>query len=88
MTELMRNFTGHVAGILFENVVIYLEDIKTSGNGKIFLFAVESQNINLLSGDAIYRFSHHVDSSILKSEFDNKSDNEISCEIINSLTVL
>ncbi|HCQ8713800.1 TPA: hypothetical protein OMF84_004504 [Klebsiella michiganensis] len=88
MTELMRNFTGHMAGILFENAVIYLEDVKTSGNGKLFLFAIEPHSVNLLNGDAIYRFAHHVDDSILKFEFGDKSDNEISSEIIYSLTAL
>ena len=86
MTELMRNFTGHVAGILFENAVIYLEEVKTSSDGKSFHFLVEGGKSNLINGDPVYRFSHYIENSILKLEFSGKTDAEIASEIFNILS--
>ncbi len=86
MTELMRGFTGQMAGMPFENVAIYLEGVNNSDNGKTLLFTVEPENADLLNGGNVTRFPHYIDASVLEREFNGKDDYEISTEILQSLT--
>ncbi|EPW7235266.1 TPA: hypothetical protein ACS624_003881 [Klebsiella michiganensis] len=86
MTELMRNFTGHLAGMPFENAVIYLDEVKTSKDGKSFHFLIEGGGLNMMDGDPAYRFAHYIDNYILESNYNNIECDEIAKVIINILT--
>ncbi|HIE3795991.1 TPA: hypothetical protein ACXL4G_006775 [Klebsiella michiganensis] len=86
MTELIRGFTGHVAGMPLENAVIYLDEVKTSKDGKLFHFLIEGGGLNMMDGDPVYRFSHYIENSILLLSFGENDDSEIAKKIINILS--
>ena len=86
MTELMREYTGHLFGMFFDSAVINLEEVKTSSDGKSFHFLVEIGKSNLINGDPVYRFSHYIDNSILKLEFFGETDAEIASEIFKIIS--
>lgn len=86
MIELMRGYAGHLSGMRFDSAVINLEEVKTSSNGKSFLFLVVTSELNVINGDPIYRFSHYIENSILTLSFSEKTDIEIATEIITLLS--